>query len=72
MSGAGNSVEYRVVGIAAFILLGYDNQAVDNLMGRFVEYYAVPSIGANYGGPPCDPEADGCDVGQVTFMGLSR
>jgi len=70
--GTGNNVEYRLVGIAAFILLDYEQQAVDNLTGRFVEYYGLPSIGANYGGPPCDPEADGCDAGEVTFMGLSR
>ena len=72
--GTGNNVEYHLTGIAAFVLTGYDQQAVDNLTGRFVEYYQLPTIPGSYGGPPCRPsEADLPECASAAvFMGLSR
>jgi len=72
--GTGNNVEYHLTGIAAFVLTGYGQQAVDNLTGRFVEYYQLPTIPGSYGGPPCRPsEADLPECASAAvFMGLSR
>jgi len=71
--GTGNNVEYHLTGIAAFVLLDYDQQAVDNLRGRFVEYYQLPTIPSSYGGPPCprDSNLPECE-GAAVFMGLTR
>ncbi len=63
----GNNTQYRVVGLAAFVLTAHDQPAVDQIDGRFVGYYGLPSISAGYGGPP-----DPTDDNSVYFLGLVR
>ena len=60
----GNGAQYRIIGIAAFVLTGFDQPAVGAVEGNFVGYYNLPS-GGGFGGPPspADPTA---------FVGLIR
>ena len=69
--GQGNSVEYEITGLAAFVLLDRGQPAIDSLVARFVEYYPLPTVPGNYGGPPCEPGSGGCED-QVTFVGVLR
>jgi hypothetical protein len=69
--GQGNSVEFRIRGLAAFQLVDRGQPAIDSITARFLEYYPLPTISGGYGGPPCEPGSDGCGD-QVVFVGLSR
>jgi hypothetical protein len=67
VAGNGNNTDYRIVGLAAFVLTARGQPAIDSIQGRFVGYYGLPSIGANYGGPP-DPTG----ANAAYFLGLIR
>jgi hypothetical protein len=68
----GNNTEFEIIGLAAFVLKGYEaNPAIDTLYGYFQEVYPLPTIGANYSGPPCNPSIETCGS-QTTFLGLIR
>ncbi|HEV8053872.1 MAG TPA: hypothetical protein VGP30_03490, partial [Candidatus Limnocylindrales bacterium] len=68
----GNDTEFHVIGLAAFVLLSKGQPAIDTIKGRFVEYYPLPTIGANatWGAPPCAPGSVGC-TDQTVFVGLA-
>jgi hypothetical protein len=67
----GNSVRFRIRGLAAFVLLDHSQPYIDSITARFVEYYPLPTITSRYGGPPCTPGSDGCGD-QAVFVGLVR
>ncbi len=67
VQGQGNSFQYRIVGMAAFVLTARGQPAIDSIQGRFVAYYSLPSVTAGYGGAP-DPD----DANRVYFLGLVR
>lgn len=71
-NGGGANLNYEVVGLAAFILTSYDEHAVE-INGRFVDFYALPSVPAGYSGPPCSPAITpvGCE-NRTNFIGLTR
>jgi len=72
-NGGGSHLDYEVVGLAAFVLTDYDQHAV-NVNGRFVEFFALPSIPAGYGAPPCNPVTApvGTCNNVTNFIGLTR
>lgn len=72
VQGNGNNTQYRIVGLGAFVLVDRGQPAIDSITGRFVEYYPLPTIGANatWGAPPCAGTA-GCGD-QTVFIGLTR
>lgn len=55
--GNGNSFQYRIVGLAAFVITAKSQPAIDQITGIFVGYYQLPSVPAGYGSPPT-PEDD--------------
>jgi hypothetical protein len=65
VEGQGNSFEFCVVGLAAFVITAKSQPAIDELTGRFVEYYPLPTVPAGYGSAPGPGES-------VFFMGLVR
>jgi hypothetical protein len=67
VTGTGNNTEFRIVGLAAFVLTARSQPAIDSIQGRFVGYYGLPSVSAGYGGPP-DPN----DANSVHFLGIVR
>ena len=67
VTGTGNSTQFRVVGLAAFVLTARDQPGVDEIQGRFVGFYGLPSVTSGYGGPP-----DPTDDNSVYFLGLVR
>jgi len=71
-NGGGSHLQYEVVGLAAFILTEYDEHAV-TVNGRFVDFYALPSVPAGYSGVPCSPiiNPEGCN-NRTNFIGLTR
>lgn len=73
VQGNGDNTEFHVIGLAAFVLLSKGQPAIDTIKGRFVEYYPLPTIGANatWGAPPCAPGSVGC-TDQTVFVGLAR
>lgn len=67
----GNNLEYHVTGLIAVQLVSYSQPAVDEIQARVIDYYQGSSIGANYGGPPCNPDLQSCTQ-KSTFIGLIR
>ena len=67
----GNNANYHVTGLAAFVLTAFTQPAIDQIQGRFVGYYTLPSIGSNYGPPPCQYGVGGC-TSTTAFIGLVR
>lgn len=63
--GQGNNFNYCVTGLAAFVLTGFDQPAVDQITARFVQFYTLPSVPAGYGGPPGPGDAS-------YFLGLVK
>lgn len=61
----GNNASYHVVGLAAFVLTGFAQPAINEIDGQFVGYYSLPSIGGSYGGPPSPGDSS-------IFIGLIR
>lgn len=70
VEGQGNNTYYTIVGLGAFVLVDVGQPVIDSITGRFVEYYPLPGIGANWGGPPC-AVTEPCGR-QTTFIGLTR
>lgn len=66
----GANLEYEIIGLAAFVLTGYDTHA-SKIEGRFVEFYALPSVPAGYGAPPCNVTDPACTA-RTNFIGLTR
>ena len=56
--------------LAAFTLTDYDQHA-NAIRGNFVEFYALPSVPAGYGRPPCLGTDDTCNT-RTNFIGLTR
>lgn len=52
VQGQGNSFQYRIVGLAAFVITAKSQPAIDQITGIFIEYYTLPSVPAGYGSPP--------------------
>ena len=69
VTGGGNNTVYTLTGLAAFQLTSVGQPAIDTITARFVEYYALPSIGAGYSMPPCAPTVPTCE-GETYFLGL--
>jgi Flp pilus assembly protein TadG len=67
----GNPASYHVTGLAAFVLTSFDQPAIDQITGKFVGYYTLPSIDSNYGPPPCQYGVGGC-TSTTAFIGLVR
>lgn len=65
VEGQGNSFEYCIIGLAAFVITAKSQPAIDELTGRFVEYYPLPTVPAGYGSAPGPGDS-------VVFMGLVR
>jgi hypothetical protein len=65
----GSNLQYEVVGVAAFVLTGYDQHAV-TVTGNFVEFYSYPSVPAGYGEPPCSATTDPNCNERTNFIGL--
>ena len=63
--GQGNNFNYCVTGLAAFVLTGFDQPAVDQITARFIQFSALPSVPAGYGGPPAPGDTS-------YFLGLVR
>lgn len=64
--GGGNTAWYHITGVAAFVLTSREQPAVDQIQGRFIEYYPYTDIPGNVGTEPPDP-------GDTTvFVGLVR
>jgi hypothetical protein len=62
----GNGAQYRVIGLAAFVITSFSQPAISQVNGRFVGYYSLPSVPAGgYGGPPSP-------VDPTSFIGLIR
>jgi hypothetical protein len=68
-SRPGSNLQYEIIGVAAFVLTGYDRHAVQ-VEGRFVEFYAYPSVPAGYGRPPCSATVDPSCSERTNFIGL--
>ena len=66
----GNNLEYEIVTLAAFTLTDFDQHA-NSVNGYFVEFYALPSVPAGYGRPPCVPTDPTCNT-RTNFIGLTR
>lgn len=69
-NAGGNNLKYEIVTLAAFTLTDFDQQA-NKVNGYFVEFYALPSVPAGYGRPPCLPTAPECNS-RTNFIGLTR
>ena len=50
--GQGNDFDFRITGLAAVTIEGFNQPAIDTLTARFVRYYPLPSIEAGWRGPP--------------------
>jgi Flp pilus assembly protein TadG len=61
----GNNASYHVIGLAAFVLTGFVQPAIDQISGRYVGYSSADPIGGNYGGPPSSGDS-------TIFIGLIR
>jgi hypothetical protein len=61
-----NDLAYHIVGIAAFVLTAIDQPAVDQIQGRFVEYFPITSVPGGLGWQTPSPD----DV--TTFIGLVK
>lgn len=66
----GNNLMYEVVTLAALTLTGFDQHA-NKINGYFVEFYALPSVPAGYGRPPCLSTDPTCAT-RTNFIGLTR
>jgi Flp pilus assembly protein TadG len=66
----GNNLEYEIITLAAFTLTDFDQHA-NSVNGYFVEFYALPSVPAGYGRPPCVPTDPTCNT-RTNFIGLTR
>jgi Flp pilus assembly protein TadG len=69
-NAGGNNLTYEIITLAAFTLTEYDQHA-NKIKGNFVEFYALPSVPAGYGRPPCPPTDDSCNS-RTNFIGLTR
>lgn len=71
--GEGNNFEFRIRGLAAFVLLDHGQPAIDSITARFLEFYPLPTIGPNatWGSPPCAPGVAGC-TDESIFIGIAR
>jgi Putative Flp pilus-assembly TadE/G-like len=67
----GNNASYHVIGLAAFVLTSFTQPAIDQIRGHFVGYYGLPSIGSDYGAPPCQYNGGTC-MSTTSFIGLAR
>jgi len=67
----GNNASYHVIGLAAFVLTSFSQPAIDQIQGHFVGYYGLPSIGSDYGAPPCQYNGGTC-MSTTSFIGLAR
>jgi Flp pilus assembly protein TadG len=66
----GSNLDYEVITLGAFTLTGYDTHA-NKVNGHFVEFYALPSVPAGYGRPPCQSTDPTCNT-RTNFIGLTR
>ncbi len=66
----GSNLNYEIVTLAAFTLTSYDQHA-SKVNGHFVEFYALPSVPAGYGSPPCNVSDPSC-LTRTNFIGLTR
>ncbi|HEX2766834.1 MAG TPA: pilus assembly protein TadG-related protein [Candidatus Limnocylindria bacterium] len=66
----GNNLTYEIITLAAFTLTDFDQHA-NKVNGYFVEFYALPSVPAGYGRPPCLPTDPTCNS-RTNFIGLTR
>lgn len=66
----GSNLDYEILTLGAFVLTSYDTHA-NKVEGHFVDFYALPSVPAGYGRPPCPPTDDSC-VSRTNFIGLTR
>lgn len=62
--GVGNGFEYCVIGLAAFVITGHSQPAINEITGRFVEYFPLPTVPAGYGSVP--------SPGDHIWLGLVR
>jgi hypothetical protein len=69
-NAGGNNLTYEVITLAAFTLTDYDQHA-NKIKGNFVEFYALPSVPAGYGRPPCLSTDETCNS-RTNFIGLTR
>ncbi len=67
VTGNGNNTQFRVVGLAAFVLVARGQPAIDSIQGQFVGFYGLPSVSAGYGGAPDPTDSNGS-----YFLGLVR
>lgn len=65
----GSNLQYEITGVAAFVLTGYDRQAI-TVSGNFVEFYSYPSVPAGFGVPPCTRTVDPNCNERTNFIGL--
>jgi Flp pilus assembly protein TadG len=66
VSGQGSNTEYHVIAVAAFVITGYSQPAVDLIQGHFVGIYNVNPVPAGVGAAPPQP-------GDTSyFLGLVR
>ena len=65
----GLNLQYEIIGVAAFVLTGYDHSSKE-IFGRFVEFYSYPSVPAGYGEPPCSATTDPECNERTNFIGL--
>jgi Flp pilus assembly protein TadG len=64
----GNNASYHIIGLAAFVITGFVQPAIDQINGRFVGYFGppqLPGVGGSYGGPPSPGDP-------TVFIGLIR
>lgn len=67
VTGNGNNVQFRIVGLAAFVLTQRSQPAISSIQGQFIGFYNLPSVSAGYGGPPDPTDGNGS-----YFLGLIR
>jgi Flp pilus assembly protein TadG len=66
VEGNGNKAQYHITGVAAFVLDSREQPAVDNIRGRFVEFYPLTDVAAGTSWTPPDQNDT------TTFVGLVK
>jgi hypothetical protein len=71
-------VDYCIIGVAAFELLGADgldgdeHQYVDGMYGALQKFAPITSIPEDFAGPPCNPNMDSSCQSFSSYLGLIR
>lgn len=63
----GNNASFHVIGLASFVLTGYDGSgpAINNITGRFIQTYGLPSVPGGMGLLPPSPGDVSVPIGLI-------